>query len=148
MNCAKSVIYDLAVYVPIRFQLWKDAEDGAVLFLGILRFPSRVCIKKVRLTKNLRGRLMFLDDHMSSSRRNMKHLKVAFCQVCSSGGRSRRGGVRKDKTETGKFSRYRNNLFVCSGGHHACFRCLLYRDVGRSLRKENGEYLWQLSSSL
>lgn len=40
---------------------------------------SHVCVcLEVRLTKNLRRGLVFLDHHMSSSRRNKKHLKVTF----------------------------------------------------------------------
>lgn len=60
----------------------------------------RTCVSLCRaltLTKNLRGGLVFLDDHMSSPRRNIKHLKVTLSSS-SSGGRS--GGVRKEKTET------------------------------------------------
>lgn len=59
----------------------------------------RTCVSlccALTLTKNLRGGLVFLDDHMSSPRRNIKHLKVTLSS--SSGGRS--GGVRKEKTET------------------------------------------------
>lgn len=37
------------------------------------------CIIKA-LTKILRGGLMFLDGHVSSSRRNEKHLKVTFAK--------------------------------------------------------------------
>lgn len=61
----------------------------------------RTCVSLCRaltLTKNLRGGLVFLDDHMSSSRRNIKHLKVTLSSSSSGGGGS--GGVRKEKTET------------------------------------------------
>lgn len=39
--------------------------------------------RELRLTKNLRGGLVFLDDHMSSSRRNIKHLKVTFAKYAA-----------------------------------------------------------------
>lgn len=41
-------------------------------------FVSVICLCDITLTKNLRGGLMFLDDDMSSSGRNEKHLKGAF----------------------------------------------------------------------
>lgn len=66
-------------------------DSGNELCVTILILISFICLSfEVRLTKNLRGGLMFLDDHMSSSRRNKKHLKETF--VCSSGSSSR--GIR------------------------------------------------------
>lgn len=89
---------------------------------------------------------MFLDDHMSSSRRNKKHLKVTFAKFVAAAAEAE---VRKDKTETGKLSRYIN---ICSGGHHERFRSLCHFALQRCLKeikkKENGECLCQLSSSL
>lgn len=38
-------------------------------------------IQDETLTKNMRGSLVFLDKHMSSTRRDVKHLKVAYTCV-------------------------------------------------------------------
>ena len=35
---------------------------------------------------------MFLDDHMSSSRRNEKHLKVTFVQIAAASAEVEEGG--------------------------------------------------------
>lgn len=47
---------------------------------------------EVTLTKNLREGLMFLDDHMSSSRRNEKHLKVTFAKFVAAAAEGRKVG--------------------------------------------------------
>lgn len=57
-----------------------------------------VRVVKVTLTKNLRGRLVFLDDHVSSSGGNEKHLKEAFAK-CAGGGGSRGAMLGEDETE-------------------------------------------------
>lgn len=89
-------IYDFTQYLPISL-LRRHEEDGKELFK-----ISYMCSSlKITLTKNVRGRLMFLDDHMSSSGRNEKHLKVTFAKfAAAAAAEAGRGGVRKDKTET------------------------------------------------
>lgn len=71
-----------------------------------------LCYVKVTLTKNLREGLMFLDHHMSTSRRNEKHLKVTFAKFAAAAAVEGSRRVKKDKTETGKIRRYRNYLFA------------------------------------
>lgn len=85
MNYAKSMI---SQNLPISL-LRRHEEDGKELFK-----ISYMCSSlKITLTKNVRGGLMFLDDHMSSSRRNEKHLKVTFAKfAASAAAEAGRGG--------------------------------------------------------
>ena len=48
-------------------------------------------LSALSLTKNLRGGLMFLNDHMSSPRRDEKHLKVTFLRVCVAAAEAKKG---------------------------------------------------------
>lgn len=93
---------------------------------------------------------MFLDDDMSSSRRNEKHLKVTFAKfaAAAAAAEAEDGGLGKIKTERGRLSRDRNNKFVCSGGHHACFRSLVLFALQRCLKRLKKISTCQLSSSL
>lgn len=60
----------------------------------------RTCVslcRELTLTKNLRGGLVFLDDHMSSSRRNIKHLKVTFAKFAAAAAGAEELGKRRQK---------------------------------------------------
>lgn len=99
-------IYDFITLVPISLP-GKHAEDDDGLILGILWVWYMCLCYEVTLTKNLREGLMFLDDHMSTSRRNEKHLKVTFAKfVVAAAATAVEGSrwVKKDKTDTGKMS--------------------------------------------
>lgn len=50
------------------------------------------------LTKNVRGSLVFLDSHMSSTRWDVKHLKVAFGMCSKAFGRKQGREEKKTKT--------------------------------------------------
>lgn len=75
--------------VPLVFQ-----GNMRTMVMSYFRHPlilfMCLCLQ-VRLTKNLRGGLMFLDDHMSSSRRNKKHLKVTFAKFVAAAAAEEEG---------------------------------------------------------
>lgn len=91
----------------------------------------------VTLTKNVRGGLVFLDDHTSRSGRNEKHLKGAFAKfaaaaVASAAG-EQGGGVRKDNRQVSSADTG-DGPFVRGGGHHQK-PGLLYRKVASGPRR-------------
>lgn len=52
--------------------------------------PSGQTRSQEALTKNVRGRLVFLDRHMSSTWRDVKHLKVPFLACAEDTGRKQK----------------------------------------------------------
>lgn len=95
---------------------WKQKDAGDVVSRS-LHFPYVCLCEEVALTEVLRGGLVFLDGHMSSSRRNQKHLKVTFAEIVAAASAAEAEAVRKDEKDTEMLSRYRNNPLVCRGGH-------------------------------
>lgn len=75
MNYANNVIHDFTVSCVYLLDFQENRRKMETIFSS----DSCMCLSyDVTLTKNLRGGLVFLDGHMSRSRRDVKHLKVTF----------------------------------------------------------------------
>lgn len=87
----------------------------------------KMVTKHPELTKNLRGGLVFLDDHMSRSRRNKKHLQETFGQFAPEAAEAAGVKTRRDtgvkQTETTCLQWWTSNVLQKF--------LLLYEDVWR-----------------
>lgn len=98
---------------------------------------------------------MFLDGHMSSSGRNVKHLKETFVMFVAAA--EAEGGVRKDKRreeeKRGELRRYTDNVFAVvdiDSGFRSWVHFALQRSWKRveNKKKETRKSLFESSSSL